>query len=535
MITGGSAVSGSPGGTVIVNCLNAHSGAWTLGPSAQGINEALQAAKTNGGGSVLIPPGSFNTYGAIHVPSNTMLSGSGQGASTVFIPTGALKQTGPWQLTGSGVPAGQYGIVVFDSGVTNASVNSLTINANGQNQTYFYYADVFGYNASHTITDRVTVVNHPIQGGTGTTFMFLGHSPLTLNSDNIISNARSIGIAGCTVPNGGGAFYIEGEANRVIASYATNYCDSPYVVSACDHCTVANSVADVGSGQMSTPTYSVEGATYATFQNNHCVASGTNGNSQCVGIASTSGTQSIGISVIGLTVTHTNIAVNIGGGNSTFGGTTAILDTVLSGINAYSLGGDCIQLAQYVNKVTITDSSLDSCGASGVNITSTGATGAQVVQNVVIGNVVIDHAATVGILAASTNSGPPVVGFKLTNSVVGDTAATKVTARAVWFQAGGPVSDVVITSNSFPGFPTGGAMLFQNTWTTPANAIVYPNNPLVYTVNTIPLGCNVSFTGNVIPVSDSTVNTWGAAVTVGGGTYPVWLWCDGTNWTVAAK
>jgi hypothetical protein len=36
-------------------------------------------------------------------------------------------------------------------------------------------------------------------------------------------------------------------------------------------------------------------------------------------------------------------------------------------------------------------------------------------------------------------------------------------------------------------------------------------------------------------VTDSTVNTWGAAITVGGGTDVVLAFFNGVNWTVAAK
>ena len=38
--------------------------------------------------------------------------------------------------------------------------------------------------------------------------------------------------------------------------------------------------------------------------------------------------------------------------------------------------------------------------------------------------------------------------------------------------------------------------------------------------------------GQIVCVTDSTVNTWGATITVGGGTYFVLAWWNGTNWTV---
>lgn len=37
--------------------------------------------------------------------------------------------------------------------------------------------------------------------------------------------------------------------------------------------------------------------------------------------------------------------------------------------------------------------------------------------------------------------------------------------------------------------------------------------------------------GDIATITDSTVNTWGASVTVGGGSHKVLVWYNGTNWT----
>jgi len=47
--------------------------------------------------------------------------------------------------------------------------------------------------------------------------------------------------------------------------------------------------------------------------------------------------------------------------------------------------------------------------------------------------------------------------------------------------------------------------------------------------------CDAGTEGQTRPVTDSPVNTWGAAVTVGSGPYHVSLYCDSINWTVSAK
>jgi len=53
------------------------------------------------------------------------------------------------------------------------------------------------------------------------------------------------------------------------------------------------------------------------------------------------------------------------------------------------------------------------------------------------------------------------------------------------------------------------------------------------TVSNLPT-CNAAAEGTEYPVTDSTTVTWGATLT-GGGTNHILSYCDGTNWTVAAK
>jgi len=57
---------------------------------------------------------------------------------------------------------------------------------------------------------------------------------------------------------------------------------------------------------------------------------------------------------------------------------------------------------------------------------------------------------------------------------------------------------------------------------TPAGFATYP-------------ACSATTKGLIEAVSDSTTNTWGATVSVGGGSDPVLMYCDGTNYTVFAK
>jgi len=73
LIIGGSAVSGAATGTVIVQCANTHSGAWTIKSATAGIMEALYAAGQVGNvaqGSILIPAGTHTIYGTIVLRNN---------------------------------------------------------------------------------------------------------------------------------------------------------------------------------------------------------------------------------------------------------------------------------------------------------------------------------------------------------------------------------------------------------------------------------------------------------------------------------
>jgi hypothetical protein len=82
-ITGGTAVAGAPSGTVFVTCANSHSGAWTIQSATAGIVEAIQSLPA-GGGSVYVPPGTWNTNAPITVClQHIQIEGSGDGGSVI--------------------------------------------------------------------------------------------------------------------------------------------------------------------------------------------------------------------------------------------------------------------------------------------------------------------------------------------------------------------------------------------------------------------------------------------------------------------
>lgn len=95
----------------------------------------------------------------------------------------------------------------------------------------------------------------------------------------------------------------------------------------------------------------------------------------------------------------------------------------------------------------------------------------------------------------------------------------------------------------------GGGSLFLGSYTSQAhgNAMlgsyvlgagqIYLSTTLLQTSATTLAGlpaCGATFWGAMQAIVDSTTNTWGATIT-GGGSFSVLAYCDGTNWTVAAK
>lgn len=65
----------------------------------------------------------------------------------------------------------------------------------------------------------------------------------------------------------------------------------------------------------------------------------------------------------------------------------------------------------------------------------------------------------------------------------------------------------------------------------------YLTGPVVLTPETYvnSAACGSGSKGNLATITDSTVNTWGSAITTGGGSDIVFAFCNGTNYTVAAK
>ena len=156
-IIGGTAISGAPTGTVIIQCANTHSGAWSMQSATAGVQEATNTLIPLGGGQVIVPAGSHNFYGTYTAPSTVPLLITGMGAGSVI----TVNQT-----TGTVFKFDGYG---FDYRLTNLRIK--TPGSTPQNVT------AIDVGASNTFVAEGLVMN-------GFGIFFLVNGPTNLNYIN---------------------------------------------------------------------------------------------------------------------------------------------------------------------------------------------------------------------------------------------------------------------------------------------------------------------------------------------------------------
>jgi hypothetical protein len=82
LITGGAGTSGASSGSIIINCANTHSGAWTVSSATGGIQECLQLVGANG--SCRVPAGITHVQGVTNfTATGQSLLGLGRGSSII--------------------------------------------------------------------------------------------------------------------------------------------------------------------------------------------------------------------------------------------------------------------------------------------------------------------------------------------------------------------------------------------------------------------------------------------------------------------
>ena len=86
LIIGGTGVAGAPSGTIVIQCANAHTGAWTIQSATKGIQEA-EKSLSSGGGKVTLPAGNLQMRAPISFQPNRVFEG--MGTATRLIPASA--------------------------------------------------------------------------------------------------------------------------------------------------------------------------------------------------------------------------------------------------------------------------------------------------------------------------------------------------------------------------------------------------------------------------------------------------------------
>lgn len=96
--TGGTCTSGASSGTITFTAANSHSGAWTIGSAAFGLQEAV-----NSGAQVEMPAGSSTTHAPVTTPVNQLINGSSLDSTSISVAS-------DFPLTANGVFIGPAGV-----------------------------------------------------------------------------------------------------------------------------------------------------------------------------------------------------------------------------------------------------------------------------------------------------------------------------------------------------------------------------------------------------------------------------------------
>ena len=270
LITGGTAVAGSPSGTVIVTCANTHSGAWTIQSATSGIMEAMSLVQAAGGGTIHMPAGVFTLHSRISLPSKLNLIGAGRGVTILRVASGEFQNTAPWEwgFNPSGVALGAFND-------TQITLRSFTVDMQGSTQTSApngSYGMSF-INSNNSLIDDTEVNNGPILVA-GNTFLPYGIEGTSNN--NLVTGNYVFNQVGTVSGQGAGGFSIGGTNNRIIGNYVGNGCNAPYVAGGSNTVFIGNVFELLGSTQVAgSQAFSSDCGTNITFIGNVCIGNNT--------------------------------------------------------------------------------------------------------------------------------------------------------------------------------------------------------------------------------------------------------------------
>jgi hypothetical protein len=214
LIIGGNAVGGAPSGTLIIQCANTHSGAWTIQTSSAGIQEAISSLHA-GGGMVLVPPGTKNVYHAVVVTNLNNIQIIGFGWASNIVPQ--FTSGDVFYFNGSGGATGysnalknlQIGSAAQTINTPNSLVN---LHLNGQNDftlnnVYLHDAQIGIKLDSANTCSTIWVSENLIGGlnpGNGVGILQMAGADLYITNTNILGWTSAAPRAGIEINFSGG-------------------------------------------------------------------------------------------------------------------------------------------------------------------------------------------------------------------------------------------------------------------------------------------------------------------------------------------
>jgi hypothetical protein len=442
LVTGGSGTSGQPSGTIIVNCANTHSGAWTIQTATCGIQEAMQTVNTAGGGQVAAPVGVCLQYAAVRIFSNSTLMGAGRGGTILRIAPNALVAGNVWLLNSA--HPGIYAQVIFDT-VSHATVRSLTVDMNGANQGAIASYGIESGDSSYITINDVEVLSNTSVGGWRIGFI----GPPATNFQNQVTNSIMIGTGTGTC---GGGVFVQGKQHLVQGNFASNLCDDGFVANDLpttnilfDSNTVVSSVGPVG--------FHAESSSNVRFMNNTCNA----GYTFCYSVddPGTGGNLVHDVEFIG----NTAMGATTGGIsiNRAISATSAVVRNVIVANNRITGNQrNGINILDDACGITITGNTISFNVLHGIDIESGLYNSAALMMTeelTITGNVIRNNGQTgnnaAGIFSSSVNGTNAVRRLTITGNTIYDdrSAGTRTQAYGVYIQ-NSPQSAIAIRGNT---------------------------------------------------------------------------------------
>lgn len=194
LITGGTAVSGQPSGTVIVNCANAHSGAWTITSATGGIQEAISYANPFPGVTILVVDNTTLYANVVSMGKHVTVQKFAQVTITNL--------GSPYLILGSGTShnCGPLPAYVFSSDpVVYGTASSGGVPTSAALDTGFAIERTSNLSINPTYSASAMWLQHDALGTTGTPFGLRAQ----LNVPNDTSSAGVACVAGYTVMGAG--------------------------------------------------------------------------------------------------------------------------------------------------------------------------------------------------------------------------------------------------------------------------------------------------------------------------------------------